>query len=167
MRFRLLISLFLIGCFLAVPACGRKTSPPKSSVKPQPANLRDTPTQLTVGDSTYKLQASLWRSFTPPLKEPDGRPLIALVRLDESNLQPIHAGVEIDYLWIVHGDQIWETRFSDEDRPRPPAHIFERIAREGPKWGPEVKVDVIVNVAMDGSSVGRLRLPEQMIGKAQ
>jgi hypothetical protein len=96
-------------------------------------------------DREYQLEAHLGRDFMPPTP-PDGRPLVASIRVIEQHGKPIPSGYQLTDLWVINEDQVWVTTLSDEGQPHE-QHEILGIARDGPKWGPDIFVDVIV--AMD------------------
>ncbi len=83
-----------------------------------------------------------------PSCPPDGRPLIALIWVTAIDQQPFPAMIDADKLWIINGHQVWETEFSNEKRPQDPnrLHQLEKVARDGPKWGPDIYVEVVVKI---------------------
>ncbi len=92
-------------------------------------------TILIEGRQVY-LSTYMWRDFMP-ISPPDGKPLIALMYITAVDTIPIPSGITSDAIWIVYNNQVWKSRFSDEQLPPPISpNIFQKIAREGPKWGP-------------------------------
>ncbi len=100
-----------------------------------------------------------------PPSPPDGGPLTVLVRVVEQNGNPVAPDLRLEYLWVVHGEEIWAARFSDESRPTPPPNELHGIAREGPKWGPDVAVDVVVGLRRGAGSLVLLRALDQVIDR--
>jgi hypothetical protein len=129
-----------------------------------PEGILDAPSRLTFGGHTYELQTYLWRDFMP-ISPPDGKPLVALGWLFETDSLAIPGDVTIDFLWVVNGDATWATEFSDEELPPQQDYILQRIARGGPNWGPGIAVDVVARVHT-GSGDSRLIIAtRQMIGR--
>ena len=151
------------SCFLPLTGCGSHGDDPAVPMIPA-SELRAAPTQVSVGGQVYGLEASLWRDFMPP-SPPDGGPLTALVRVVERNADPVAPDLKLEFLWVINGEEIWATRFSDEPRPAPPPNELHAIAREGPKWGPDVAVDVVVGLRRGGDSLEFLRAPDRVIDR--
>lgn len=149
----------------AVAGCGDDSLAPLGSVLPTPDDLLAAPAQLELSGHTYEMEAYLLRDFQP-LSPPDGKPLIALVRLVEVDSLAVPEEIMMDYLWVVNGGQTWATEFTDEVRPPQPAYRIERVARDGPKWGPGVAVDVVARVRAGGVGEYRILSGEQMIERA-
>ncbi len=127
--------------------------------------IASAPELVEIASREYTLETSLWRDFMP-VSPPDGKPLIAIVWVTAVDLEPFPEGLEADKLYVIYGDQVWVTDFSDE-RPPPnePDHQLFKIARDGPKWGPGVTVDVVVRLALGGET-WLLRASDQMIRRA-
>ena len=149
--------------FLTLMGCGSDEDNP--FVPTIPADeLRTAPTEIALGDQEYGLETLLWRDFMP-ICPPDGEPLIALIHVVEQNGNPIAPDLKLEYLWVIYGSKIWATTFSDQSLPPPPPNELDRIAHEGPKWGPGVQVDVVVGLRRGKGSLELLRAPDQWIDR--
>jgi hypothetical protein len=90
----------------------------------------------------------LWWDFQP-VSPVDGKPLLASFRVRTADDTPLPEGVTIDAAWVIYGNEVWSSQPALEYAP--PAGSsgssgFEVMSRNGPKWGPNVAVDVIVQV---------------------
>jgi hypothetical protein len=162
---RVIVVLVLVGGLLGAVGCSDDpfTGTLRPVVPTVPLDqLAAAPDTLAVAGCDLTLETYLWRDFMP-ISPPDGKPLIALIRVVEANQQEIPAGIDARYLWVVNGAQVWATTFSDEPRPETPKHVLERIARNGPKWGPKIEVDVIVGVTTASGDLYLLRAADQWI----
>jgi hypothetical protein len=128
--------------------------------------LISSPEQIEVDGRKYILETYLWRDFMP-ISPPDGKPLIALIRVTALDLMPFPATLDADRLWVINGQQVWETEFSNEELPENPnrRHQLEKIARSGPKWGPGLYVDVVVRIVDYKNKEYLLRASKQYIGR--
>ncbi|MEW6512267.1 MAG: hypothetical protein AB1428_15055 [Bacteroidota bacterium] len=159
------IILFALILLLA-PGCQdfwteiRAALPPDIPV----AQLLQAPDTITVDGMQLFLATELWRDFMP-ISPPDGKPLIAIAWIITTDSSQIPATVSADAIWVVNGSQVWRTYFSDEPGIAGPAYRLERIARNGPKWGPHVYVDVIVRVYGSDGNGRLLRASKQWIGR--
>lgn len=114
--------------------------------------LTSAPTQVSMDGTFYRLDTSIWRDFMP-ICEQSGRPMIAILKIETVDSSPIPPNVQADMAWIIYGKneaaQIWKTPVVEE-RPRGSAdaarHYIQVTARNGPKWGPHVNVDVVVQL---------------------
>ncbi len=111
--------------------------------------LKASPEIIEIFGQNLILETYLWRDFQP-ISPPGGKPLIALIRMVEADSEPMPEGLKVDFLWVIFRDHVWATRFSDEVLPPRTDHELERIARNGPQWGPNVEVEVIVRVRFGG-----------------
>ncbi len=119
------------------------------------------PGLVEVASREYTLETYLWRDFMP-ISPPDGKPLIAIARVTAVDPEPFPEDLDADKLYIIYGDEVWVTDFSDESRPVLPDHQLDKVARDGPKWGPGVTVDVVVRL-LGGGETWLLRASDQMI----
>ena len=134
-------------CSLVFVACSA------NPVAPEPifTELQAAPTAATVAGMRVELQVALWRNFQP-IVPPDGSPLIVSVRLPPST-----TGISIDRIWVLFGDQVWSG--TPEQNPG----SAEWVARDGPKWGPNVTVDVVARLNATGSPRQLVRAAGQPI----
>jgi len=65
-------------------------------------------------------------------------------------------------VWVFNGGQSWSA-VPQQERPRPETSpVYELVARDGPKWGPGISVDVVVRLrSPDGTFL--LRAADQPI----
>jgi hypothetical protein len=90
----------------------------------------------------------------------DGKPMIAVLKVATSDKKSFPSGVRIDRAWVLFGEQMWETsEFREQSEGPvnnkdsnekwvncPDSPVCEAVARGGPKWGPDVFVDVVVQL---------------------
>jgi hypothetical protein len=149
----LAVSLALIGC----------TQKPTA---PDPVNTPDlssAPSSIVVGGKTLTLTTSLWRDFMP-ISPPDGKPLVAVLGVRTADGSPVPDDVKADMVWVVFGKDTWSKAPSDE-RPRSEtAPVYEFVARDGPKWGPGVEVDVVVRLRTADGATHLLSARKRPIG---
>lgn len=124
------------------------------------------PDTVTVHGQQLVLRTYMWRDFMPPTP-PDGRPLIAIMWVYSADSTALVPGLSADAAWVVNEGEIWDTYFTGE--PPPPSeeqrpYRLHSVARDGPKWGPNITVDVIVRVRDADGNSHLLRAPEQGIG---
>lgn len=142
-------------------ACAGQTPTSPSDHQPM-SELVSAPTRIVADGKTLTLATSLWRDFMP-ISPPDGRPLIALLRISTDDGSPVPRSITADTSWVIHDGEVWSAKV--EQRPRAEsAPIYEVIARNGPKWGPGVAVDVVVRLVDSQGRAFLLRAPGQTIG---
>jgi hypothetical protein len=169
MTMPILIRPTLIALALAagLAACGGRSEPP-APVEDAPAELRLVPTtSAPLAGFTYRLETYLWRDFAPgPETTAEGKPMIAVLKVtmhDATAAFP--AGVTVDRMWVLNGDQVWRT-VPREEQPRGSSgrvDTIEAVGRDGPRWGPGITVDVIVRLRDASGKTVLLRAAGQPI----
>lgn len=98
------------------------------------------------------LEPYLYRDFMPGIgASPEGRPLIAIITIWAEGDEAFPSDVIPDRLRVRFGNETWDTPFSNETIQPDKANQTKRVAREGPKWGPDVQVDVEVRLSLPSS----------------
>lgn len=155
----ILLSLLIASLFIQ---CSDPVSvPPDIPIE----TLLASPDTLYLKNQGVVLTTYLWRDFQP-ISPPNGKPLIALVYIETPDSSDIPVPLDPNAIYIVYNNQVWKSYFSTEERPPDELKPFRitKIARDGPKWGPNVYVDVIVRI-LSGDKVYLLRASEQYIGR--
>lgn len=123
--------------------------------------LRSAPTQVSVDGKALVLGAELWRDFMP-VSPPDGQPLVAVLQLRTQDGSPAPAGVALRQVYVVFSDQLWAAEPRRED---PGSDRW--VARNGPKWAPGARVDVVVRLEGADGKAYLLRAPDVTIGRTE
>ena len=148
----------LVAVALCVTLLGCERTPVSPS---DPSDLRSAPTAIVVGGKTLALRASLSRDFMP-ISPPDGKPLIAAIRIHATDGSDVPSSIRANSVWVVFNDAVWTATATEERFGTDIAPFYEVVVRDGPKWGPGVNVDVVVRVT-EGSRSWLLRAPDQQI----
>lgn len=154
-RFRLLP---LAAACALLAACD-----PPTTISTLPTEFATVPTVVQVNGRELALEAHLWRDFQP-VAPPNGQPLVAVLYVKTTDGSPFPAGVTADQVTVVYGEERWTARARQEN-PSWRQDILEVVARNGPRWGPHVNVDVVVRLRGPGDKVHLLRAPNQRIGR--
>lgn len=145
---RSLLWFSALACGLLTASCGHGLMAPM--VPKVPIRLLESaPDTVKVAGARLVLSAFLWRDFMPS-SPADGKPMIAVIHLVTADSTDIPADLSPTCLWVLNGRQIWASTFSAEARPPGPPYELERVARDGPKWGPNIDVDVVVGIEDQG-----------------
>ncbi|MFC1576203.1 hypothetical protein ACFL3J_00880 [Candidatus Omnitrophota bacterium] len=109
--------------------------------------LLKVPEEIEIGGKKYYLEAYLWRDFMP-ISPPDGKPLMGVVKLLMDDLSGLPDGIDVTRVWIIDKDKVWQPDLSDKENVKKMrANSYLQINfRNGPKWGPNIYVDVVLNV---------------------
>ncbi len=149
--------------FLGVLFCAFGCSDPFSPDHPSLKGLLAAPEEIIIEGRSLALETYLWRNLMPG-GEPGGGPLLALIRVTAVDLKPYPPAVDADRLWIVFQGAVWETDLPETLHET--LHQLSKMARGGPKWGPDVYVDVVVRVVHAAGGRYLLRASRQLIGAA-
>jgi hypothetical protein len=114
------------------------------------AQLRAAPAGAKIHGRIVTLDAYLWRDFMP-ISPPNGKPLIATVRVQSPEGQSISDKLVVERAWFLNGAEVWSTSPS-EVRTVDDGSI-ELVFRNGPLWNPGLVVDIAIVVR--DSSGGR------------
>jgi len=151
------LGVLLVGCSQIIDETGPG---------PLPLNqLLSAPDTVTVNGQELVLRTTMWRNFAP-IAPPDGDPLIAIMWVYSADSTALSPGLSADAAWVVNEGQIWDTYFTDEPPPSDvlrPYRLYN-VARDGPKWGPGITVEVVVRLRDADGNSHLLRAPEQRIG---
>jgi hypothetical protein len=122
------------------------------------------PRVVSVDGATLHLEASLWRDFQP-ISPPDGKPLIASLRILTVDGAPMPSTLRADSVWTYNGAAVWAASVTEEQARSAGAPYFEVVARDGPKWGPGIEVDVVFQLRDAAGHVYLLQAPRVAIGR--
>jgi hypothetical protein len=143
---------------VALVGCGAKPTAPADVSR---AQLASAPTRIVSDGVDLTLTAFLTRDFMP-ISPPDGKPLGGVLRIKTENGTPVPTGIVVTASWILFNAETWPA--SVEQRPHAETGPnYEVIVRDGPKWGPDVMVDVVVRVRDSAGAESLLRAPKQLI----
>jgi hypothetical protein len=146
-------------CFIVFAACDGST--PTSPADVALAELRAAALRVVVEGQTLTITTSLWRDFMP-VSPPDGQPLTAVITIRSNDGRPVSERITADASWVLFDNESW--RAAPEQRPRPQTSpVYELVVRNGPKWGPNVTVDVVVRLIDSTGRAALLRAADQSI----
>ncbi len=147
---KFLIALVLTVLVISIVFFGYSISRPSVNVGVD--ELLSAPEQIEIENRQYILESYLSRDFMP-ISPPDGKPLIALVTITAADSLEFPSSINADKLWVIKNpEEIWETAFTNEKLTPNYNYQLEKIARDGPKWGPNIQVDVVVRITHEGNT---------------
>lgn len=106
-------------------------------------NSNDT---LIIQDNRYILETSLYRDFFPEGRIPRETPLIADIYLVNLDSLPVFEQIEIIKLYIINNSQVYISSPEEGVQPGVPDFKLNKISRDGPEWGPDIYVDVFIEI---------------------
>ena len=154
--FRSLALILLAGC-ADVTAPGNDT--------PTELTLRRAPTSISVGDKILVLRTHLWRDFMP-IAPPDGQPMVGIFGVETDDQSPFPAGVSIERAWVLKGSLAWAPNLINDPLYDPAPSQRAKVGRNGPKWGPAISVEVIVEIELPDGRRRLLRQPNVLIQRS-
>lgn len=124
--------------------------------------LRATPETVIVDGHELALRTHMWRDFMP-ISPPDGKPMTAIFWVFSADSSALPDGLTVDAAWVVKDDEVWDTSLGDGNPAERVPYQLERVARDGPKWGPGVAVDAVVRLREADGKTHLLRASGQDI----
>ena len=154
------VGLCAVSCtWLVLWGCGADGPTTPGSL----SELATAPTRVSIGGKILMVETSLWRDFQP-IAPPDGKPLIAVLHIKTEDGSGVSDAVRADMVWVLNGAQTWSAVPQEERERAETSPVYELVAREGPKWGPGISVDVIVRLRSTDGRAFLLRAADQPIG---
>jgi hypothetical protein len=127
---------------------------------PAPEKVSD---RVKVAGRELALETDLWRDFMP-ISPPDGQPLLAILKIQTIDRSRLPRGIRADQVSITYEGDVWTAQVKARG-PRVDPNVLEVVARDGPKWGPDVKVDVVVRLRDVWDRVYWLCATDQLVGR--
>ena len=153
-------SIATVALLMGLAGCRSSMTAPD----PVPAAVANAPTSLALGTAPVTLSARLWRDFMPgPGASSEGSGLMVLASVTSADAVPLPADLTIGSVWVLNGGQAWNTEQVENRRDSPA--VQTGIARNGPRWGPDLRVTVVVGVRVGGGPERYLRADAVPIGR--
>jgi hypothetical protein len=132
-------------------------------------DLLNAPEFITIDGREYSLEAFLWRDFMPGQWGSEGSPLMAVVRVTATDMEPFPSDINADWLWVVNGKETWAALTEDlePDNPNVGEHQLGKRADGGPRWETGIYVDVIIRATHEERDTYLLRAANVKIEKTE
>ena len=153
MTIRSLILLLFFSLACSKPKDQNNTTSPTISA------LLNSPTSLVIGNNLLRLEGYYYRDFMPP-SEPNGSSLIAICQVKDNSGAALSDSIELLKVYMIYQNELWKADFTNIHWINP--NGVEGLANNGPKWGPDVLVDVVCEFRSNGT-LYRLLAKEQEI----
>jgi hypothetical protein len=119
------------------------------------------PERVDAFGDTLVIHPEAWRDFQPGVgMSSDGSELMVRIEVKSTERGRFPPLMRPDWVAVIHGDRVWMTygviehltvgELADVD-------YYTVMARHGPKWGPGITVDVLVQLVDQWDSTYRLR----------
>ena len=109
--------------------------------------LLSVPEEIVIDGRKYVLETYLYRDFMPECP-PDGESLFGYGCITAVDSQIPSDNITENQVWIIKGNDIWQSDFREIWR-YPNSYYPNQIIGlfiNGPKWGPDITVDVVLRV---------------------
>ena len=127
--------------------------------------LRSSPTTISLVTNSFIGSASLWRDFMPgPKQNENGSPLYSVVKAIEIDTAIIENGIILVRQYVIKDNEIWEPTFRTDASTQ---YYLSNSSSDGPRWGPNEIVDVVIELKDSSGIVHRLLIPSQEIFATQ
>lgn len=127
------------------------------------AELRSSPETITIGNNNLMLTTLLWRDFMPAAEE-NGSKMICINILTEVNKNSILSSITLKKQYVIKDNIIWTANYSEIRNNND--YNVEGVVRNGPKWGPNIEVDVVCEFDYAGTTQ-RIMAKSQFIQKTE
>lgn len=125
--------------------------------------LLSAPEKIEIDDREYILETNLFRNFFP-VGPPTG--LVGYIYFISLDSLQFPSSLDANHLWVINGCDIWDTDLIERIIPGDKIYRMQkRINEEGPDWGPDIYVNVVVEVVNDENGSYLLRADSQYIGR--
>tara|TARA_R110002050_G_scaffold69210_2_gene149767 strand:+ start:21785 stop:22273 length:489 start_codon:yes stop_codon:yes gene_type:complete len=149
------LSLLISSLF----ACEKKEESQPSIEANKIAALLASPEMINLNNYLLKIESDIWRNFMPPI-DSNGSALMAQVVLSERNQRTLNNSVQLRKVYLIKQDELWSKSFDSSDSSSP--YQVSGMVRNGPTWGPNIKVDLVCEFTFAGE-VYRLLAKDQEI----
>ncbi|MEJ2252147.1 MAG: hypothetical protein P8Y70_11050 [Candidatus Lokiarchaeota archaeon] len=124
------------------------------------AGIYNATEDVKIGNIALSLETYIWRDFMP-ITPPDGKPLTVIIKIHAQNVSEFPTTLSIERIWIINKLSINSTLATNEFRIY--NNTYEMVFRDGPKWGPGIKIDVVVKLKYYDLSFYYLKASNQTI----
>ena len=158
------VTLIILTFVFGLSSCEKEKNEEKIKNDPDFAQeLRTSPENISIGNNTLILTTYLWRDFMP-IAEENGSKMICVNKLTEVDSIPILSTIKLKKQFVIKGDEIWTADYSETSNSVD--FILEGVVRDGPKWGPNIEVDVVCEFENSGAT-HRILAKSQLINKTE
>lgn len=158
------IALIILAIVFGLSSCEKDKIEGKLKNDPEFAQeLRESPEIISIGNNRLVLKTYLWRDFMP-MAEENGSKMMCVNKLTEVDSIPILSTIELKKQYVINGNEIWTAEYSEIRNNID--FILEGVVRDGPKWGPNVEVDIVCEFENSGTT-HRILAKSQLINRTE
>jgi hypothetical protein len=162
MKKYIIISILFISHIINVQSFSKKEN------HDQLEKYKNAPDTLVINKHKLVLNTYLWRDFMP-ISPPDGKPLKAIIKIIPTNTEKIPVNIDADKIWVIFKNEVWITNLKPVGNKPKNGNIpfLEKMASGGPKWGPNVKVLVVIQIRDEKGNTFLLKAVGQQIHRTE
>lgn len=112
-------------------------------------SLRFSPVAVQIDNDSMFLTTYVWRDFMHTTGK-DGSGLYCSNQLTYKDSLPIPAGLKFKTQYVINGNQVWTNQHVDIDDQE--SNLIRAGINGGPKWGPNIFVDVVCEFEIDNQT---------------
>lgn len=109
--------------------------------------LRLNPDTIKIDSIDLTLSTSLYRDFMP-ISEENGRKMACINNLTVSKNASILNQITLKRQYLINGNEIWTASYNKVEKTN---NSITGTVINGPKWGPNINVDVVSEFEMNGN----------------
>ena len=151
-----LVYIFLLSLFIGISSCTEKAD---NTIVDFATELRQNKELIITNENTFFLTSYIWRDFMPVAEE-NGSQLMCVVHLIEQDSLDIPNSMDLKKIYIINGNTVWSSEIEGVTMEN--NYIIRGGVGEGPKWGPNIEVDVVCEFTLE-KKVYRILLKSQKI----
>jgi len=135
------VNLVVLVIAFALFSCKKEKIGGKIKNDPKLAQeLRESPERITLDNNTFVLTSFLWRDFMP-IAEKDGSKMMCINWLTDVDSVSISSSINLKKQYVIKDNEVWTAEYSETKNSND--YTIEGFVRNGPKWGPDIEVDVV------------------------
>lgn len=128
-------------------ACEKKEEPKLSAPSNPIPSLLESPESLVIGNYTLAIQSDIWRNYMPPI-DSTGSNLFAAVVISETQQKVLANKLTLEKVYLINQEELWSKTFDSRDSSSP--YQISGSVNNGPKWGPNIKIDLVCEFSFQG-----------------
>ena len=158
------MKIILFTLLVGLISCGDERTKEKALTETELlTELKSAPKSVTIGKNTFYLTTYLWRNFMPVAEE-NGGSMICVNSLTEKDSLSISGSIKLIKQYVIKENEVWAADYTEITKPNP--YIIKGVVRDGPKWGPNIEVDIVCEFEQTGK-IYRILAASQKINAVQ
>lgn len=135
----------IVYSFLFYSCSDPISTPPDIPVE----ELLSAPESISFQNQSLELETTVYLNLQPIVSK---SPMVTLINIQTTDSSAILLDIKPKSVYVVKESDVWKSFFSSDKRPETEPFRISEVAREGPKWGPNIYVDVVVMFELNNRS---------------